>query len=62
MNQEDTREWWLWQMYRCVAEFVNDPSEMSQARLQALILEYRNYTEQKAIGLTREHDWVADFG
>jgi hypothetical protein len=62
MNHEDAREWWLWQMYRCVAEFVNDPSEVSQARLQSIILEYRNYHRQESIGLTPKHDWVVDFG
>ncbi len=61
MNNAHSQDWWLWRMYRQVAEFVNDPSEENRARLDALTLEYRHSRLQQRVGLTRDHDWVVDF-
>lgn len=36
-----TSDWWLWRMYRQVADFIHQPSEENARRLRALIEEYR---------------------
>lgn len=38
----DERNWWLWQMYRQVASLINNPNDIAEARLKALIMEYRD--------------------
>lgn len=61
MDEQRTTDWWLWQMYRLVAEYVNDPTDVTESRLKALILEYRNHQHQHRLGLKSSHDWVVDF-
>jgi DNA phosphorothioation-dependent restriction protein DptG len=43
----DERNWWLWQMYRQVASLINNPCEITEAKLRVLISEYRNMHERK---------------
>ncbi len=44
MDEPYTSEWWLWQMYRRVAAYVNDPSTCNEARLLGLIDDYRSHS------------------
>ncbi len=48
MDEPYTSEWWLWRMYRCVATYVNDPSQGNEARLLGLIDDYRNHSSMAA--------------
>ncbi len=41
MNSEERQEWWLWQMYRLVAEYIHDPTPQQADRLHGFLLEYR---------------------
>lgn len=63
MEQEYTREWWLWQMYRLVAEFVNEPSGANEARLRATMARYQRYQRQcERGGSATGQDWAVDCG
>ncbi len=48
MNEQYTTEGWMWQMYRCVATFINDPSETNALALRALAYSYQEYYHQAA--------------
>lgn len=48
MDEPDNTEWWLWQMYRQVAAYVNEPTQRNELRLRALIDDYRNLHRQTA--------------
>lgn len=41
MHELNSAEAWRWQMYRQVAEFINAPSDITEARLKALLMAYR---------------------
>ncbi len=45
-DQEDIHDQWLWQVYRRVAEFINEPSDRNHARLHALLGQYRYWHAQ----------------
>lgn len=63
MNEEKySTDWWLWRMYREVAEYVSCPSAEAELRLRSLIGEYRNFCEQKQLGLLDPHQRAVDFG
>jgi len=55
-------EWWLWQLYRQVAEYVNHPDVVREARLRMSIEQYRQHRHQQALGLAPSHERVTDFG
>ena len=46
-DKTEERNWWMWQMYRQVASLINNPCDISEAKLKALIVEYRNYHRTK---------------
>ena len=46
MEEKYSTDWWLWQMYRQVAEYVNDPTDVNETRLKSLLSQYRNYRDQ----------------
>ncbi len=48
MDEPYTSEWWLWQMYRRVAAYVNEPSTGNEARLLGLIDDYRSHSRSAA--------------
>lgn len=50
MNTENPAEWWMWQMYRRIAEIIHQPSLATEERLRALIAEYRQQWEQRQTG------------
>lgn len=63
MNSSD---WWLWQMYRQVAVFVNQPSDSTEAKLTMLMEQYQEFYKSQAfngeIPRSRdEHEWAMDF-
>ena len=62
MEEKYSTEWWLWQMYRQVAQYVNNPDAITEAQLRSLIDQYREFTRQQGLGLRRGHEWVMDFG
>ena len=63
MNFKTTSDWWMWQMYRQVAQFIHNPCEHSEARLMGLMAEYR--ARCRGSGPCRntgdEHEWAMDF-
>ena len=62
MEEQYSTEWWLWQMYRHVAVYVNEPDEVNEAKLRSLINQYREFTRHQTLGLRHDHAWVMDFG
>jgi hypothetical protein len=61
MEDKYSRDWWLWQMYRQVAEYVNSPSDISEARLRSLMLEYRK-GHQKNGKISGDRERAVDLG
>lgn len=49
MNEKLTTEWWRWEMYRLMADFINRPSDVNEARIKALMGEYRNFHDKHLI-------------
>jgi len=47
MLNVDSQDWWMWQMYRRAAEFMHDPSEDREARLQFFMSSYRYFHLQQ---------------
>lgn len=62
MDEPYSTDWWLWQMYRQVAQFINSPSEITESQLRSLILEYRNFHQQHELGLLAPRGRSVDFG
>jgi len=60
-NQSEERNWWLWQMYRQVACLVNNPSEVSEAKLRVLISEYCNLHGRKNAEVVDPHERLMDY-
>lgn len=57
----DERNWWLWQMYRQVASLINNPSEAAEAKLKALIFQYRTIYGDKNNEVTDPHERLMDY-
>ena len=55
------RDWWLWQMYRQVASLINNPSESAEAKLKALIFQYRTIYGDDNIDSTDPHERLMDY-
>lgn len=54
MEEHDHTDWWLWQLYRQVATYVNEPTLANEARLRSLIGEYRRFRCRRATVATGE--------
>lgn len=55
-------DWWRWEMYRHVAQFVHTPSAANQSKLMSLISEFREQSEQRAAPRDNdEHEYVMDY-
>lgn len=50
MEDEFNHEWWLWQMYRLAAEYINDPTVANESKLQNLMSEFRAHQRHQALG------------
>lgn len=62
MQQENTTDWWMWQMYRKIAEIIHQPSIASEEHLRALISEYRNQWEkQRTRDCSDPHERAMDY-
>lgn len=62
MNSSRSREWWMWKMYREVAQLIYDPSQLSEARLKMLATHYCNLMRQaRRDGETDPHESVMDY-
>ncbi len=47
MLNVDSKEWWMWQMYRATAEFMHNPSNDREARLKFFMTSYRYFHLQQ---------------
>lgn len=56
-------DWWRWEMYRHVALFVHYPSDANQSKLNDLINEFRQHSEQRTGDSKQsdEHEYVMDY-
>jgi len=62
MHQENTTDWWMWQMYRRIAEIIHQPSIATEERLRALISEYRVHWErQRMMSQLDPHERAMDY-
>ena len=43
MHDEPSTEWWMWKLYRQVAEYLRNPDSAAEAQLFALARAYRKY-------------------
>ena len=58
-----SRDWWMWQMYRQVADLINEPNDISEARLKSLVLAYRKYHDVEQLNSKDEEQGrVVDLG
>lgn len=55
MEERYSPDWWLWQMYRQVANFINRPSPENEQQLRALIEDYRGHRNARAPGNDTGH-------
>jgi hypothetical protein len=50
MNEENTpTEQWRWKMIRKVADYINEPDDVTMSELKAMIESYRNYYNIKEL-------------
>lgn len=47
MNDKYTTDWWLWQMYRSVANFINDPTEENDLAMKSLSSAYKQFAQEQ---------------
>lgn len=43
MEERYSTDWWLWQMNRLVATYINEPDATNEQRLRNLMERYRSY-------------------
>lgn len=50
MTQENTNsiELWRWKMIRKVANYINEPNDITMSELKAMIESYRNHADIKS--------------
>ncbi len=61
MEDQYSTEWWRWQLYRRIADYLHDPSEAGQAAVTALMSQYRRHHAQPSTSCYDEHEWVMDW-
>ena len=50
MNEDNNpMELWRWKMIRKVAEYLNEPDDLTHSELKAMIESYRNYYDIKEL-------------
>jgi len=55
-------DWWRWEMYRHVAQFIHYPSEINYSKLTALIGEFHEQSQRHgAPPESDEHEYVMDY-
>lgn len=43
VDERYSTDWWLWQMNRLVATYINEPNAANEQRLRNLMERYRSY-------------------
>lgn len=62
MNKEYSVDWWRYELYRHIAHFVHNPGDHTQAKLNALIEEFRRRSEQQQLCNTLdEHEYAMNY-
>ena len=62
MKPEYCVDWWRHELYRHIAHFVHNPGDHTQAKLNALITEFRHQSErQKLRRLPDEHEYAMNY-
>ena len=61
MERKDSVDWWRWELNRSLAEHINRPNDITEAKLKSLLLEYRRHWERNAVEDSDEHEWAMDF-
>jgi hypothetical protein len=62
MNKEFPVDWWRYELNRHIAHFVHNPADHTQAKLTALITEFRRYSEQQQLRKpSDEHEYAMNY-
>jgi hypothetical protein len=62
MDKEFSIDWWRYELYRHIAHFVHNPADHTQAKLTALINEFRRCSEIKqARRAPDEHEYAMNY-
>ena len=62
MNKEFSVDWWRYELYRHIAHFVHNPADHTQAKLMALIAEFRKRSEElQAANAPDEHEYAMNY-
>lgn len=61
MDQDYSVDWWRHELYRHVAHFVHNPGDDTQAKISALITEYRRYSERQQRLHRDEHEYPMNY-
>lgn len=62
MKQEFCVDWWRHELYRHIAHFVHNPGDHTEAKLTALITEFRRQSErQRRRHIPDEHEYAMNY-
>ncbi len=61
MEEKYSTEWWRWQLYRQIADYLHQPNITAQASLNALLQAYRHQHQGLQTPPKDEHEWVMDW-
>jgi hypothetical protein len=62
MKQEYSVDWWRYELYRHIAHFVHNPGDHTQAKLTALITEFRRQAERQRLRqISDEHEYAMNY-
>ncbi len=62
MNKEFSVDWWRYELYRHIAHYLHNPADHTQAKVTALILEFRRYSEQQQpCNAADEHEYAMNY-
>ena len=62
MNNEFPVDWWRYEFNRHIAHFIHNPADHTQAKLTALIVEFRRYSEQQRSSKpSDEHEYAMNY-
>lgn len=62
MNREFSVDWWRYELYRHVAQYIHNPGDQTQAKLNALIAEFRRRSELQQSGdALDEHEYAMNY-
>lgn len=62
MEKESSLDWWRFELYRHIAQFVHNPADHTEARLTALIGEFRRFSDRRRqVRPADEHEYALNF-